>query len=51
MFSKLRHNLEKTDWDEYAAREDSYLKIFYAGVIILAVTVAGLCLFHQYMPW
>lgn len=51
MFPKFQHYLENTDWDEYSSRGDSYLEIVYAGVIILSILVAGLCLFPQYIPW
>ncbi|MBN2568347.1 MAG: hypothetical protein JXB42_02835 [Deltaproteobacteria bacterium] len=51
MFPKFRNYLEQTDWDEYSSRGDSYLEIFYAGIIILSVVVVGLCLFPLYVPW
>jgi len=51
MFPRFRRYLEQTDWDEYSARGDSYLEIFYIGVIILSVVVVALCLFPQYVPW
>jgi len=51
MFSKFQRYLEKTDWDEYSSQGDSYLKIFYAGVIILSAVVVGLCFFPLYVPW
>jgi len=45
MFTRFQRYMEKTDWDEYTSRGDSYLEIFYTGVIILSVVVVGLCFF------